>query len=60
VRQVTQQPSHVLAGLPERLHPGEVRTEPAHQFGELLFSPAGLYHGRSGHFVIFGCRHNTG
>jgi hypothetical protein len=25
-----------------------------------LTDPAGLCHGRSGHLVVFGCRHNTG
>jgi hypothetical protein len=58
-RQVARQPPHVLLGLPQRLHPGEVRADPAHQLEQLLLSTLGLYHARSGHPVIFGCRHNT-
>jgi len=37
-----------------------VHPQQAHQLGKLLPNPVSLYHGRSGHFVIFGCRHNTG
>src|SRR6266511_3725038 len=44
----------------ERFHPGEVHTQPPQQLGQFLPDPASLYHGRSGHLVIFRCRHNTG
>jgi hypothetical protein len=37
-----------------------VHTQTADQLDTLLFDPPGLYHGRNGHLVIFGCRHNTG
>jgi hypothetical protein len=59
-RQITEQPADVFAGLGERLDPTEVHTQAAHQLSQFLTDPLGLYHGRSGHLVIFRCRHNTG
>jgi hypothetical protein len=58
-RQVGQQPTHVLASLRDRLHPGEVRTHAPDQLGEFLRDLPALYHGRSGHPTIFICPHNT-